>query len=242
MAVNINILNAGNITVNIGSSTPETIMTLSGGTRKSIRLMSSNITPEILLENNIIEENPDENSADDYVVVEPVISIQLAPNITTIDMSYFSQSLESFTAGEDFTTVEDDQFSYYEDLGSFSGPNVTTVGQYAFTGCTSLSSVYLPNATTVGEGAFNDCTSLTSLALPNVTSLGNFSGCSNLMRLEVNSVSGSNLLEFLMSGDLNNNCVIIFSDSMLSGQTAGVIGNELSQNPPEEEPEEQTMD
>jgi len=91
----------------------------------------------------------------------------------------------SYTIPDSVITIEDDAFSYCENLENITIPfGVTSIGKDAFYLCYNLTSVVIPySVTSIGDNAFCGCNGLISITIPaSVINIDNsaFFLCSNL--------------------------------------------------------------
>lgn len=160
MAVYINILNGGDITIGSGGSAPaghpETRFTLQGGTVETANITGT-LDQQWMIANGYFDDN----------------EWSWLKNITQVDI------------GNTVTSIGEGAFHECDGLTSVTIPNsVTSIGLDAFNGCSSLTSINIPDTvTSIGGDAFDSCSSLTSMTIPSsVTSIGDwaFASCSSL--------------------------------------------------------------
>ena len=166
MAVTINVLNAGNMTLGSGGSTPasheETWYKYDGDTEWRTVMLGGTIA---LFDNEGNLTGQIENPWD-IVAIEIGTGTQANP-VTSIgsDAFYGCNGLTSVTIGNGVTIIGDYAFSGCSGLTSVTIPDsVTNIGNYAFYNCSGLTSVTIGNGvTSIGEYAFDSCYILTSV-------------------------------------------------------------------------------
>lgn len=142
MAIHVNTLNGGDITVTTGSSAPtghaETRFTLEGGTVETY-----NITGTLDLQWMVANGYYDEENW------------EWIKNITQADI------------GNTVTSIGANAFSLCDSLTSVTiGNGVTSIGTNAFAECAGLASVTIPdNIESIMSSGFSDCISLTSVTI-----------------------------------------------------------------------------
>ena len=163
MAVYINILNGGNITVGSGgggsSGHAETRFTLEGGTVETHNITGT-LDQQWLIDNGYFDES-------EYTWTKQIAQIDIGNTVTSIGEDAFvaCSSLTSVTIPDSVTSIEASAFDNCSELMSVTiGNNVTSIGNNAFCSCGSLTSVTIPSSVeSIGEDAFTDCSSLTSV-------------------------------------------------------------------------------
>ena len=98
-------------------------------------------------------------------------------------------------------------------LVSVSFPAVSLLSGYVFYDCSSLADVSLPNLQTIQGSAFYMCRTLSQLSFPNlqkISGTGTFSGCYNLISLNLTGVSSVPILS-------NSN---VFTSTPIGGYSA----------------------
>lgn len=187
MAIHINKLDGGNITITTGGSTPagheETWYKYAGDTEwRTVSIQGSII--------GSYDENTGEN-----------IPTTQIPNVTNV---------VELEIGTDVTSIGDSAFLYCDKLTSVTIPNrVLSIGNYVFQGCSGLTSITIPNSvTSIGNGAFSYCSGLTSVTIGNgVTNIASyaFSSCTGLTNVTIgDSVESIGDLAFVGCSGLTN--------------------------------------
>ena len=164
MAIHINTLNGGDITITAGGSTPVEPIAPNGKV-----LYKTSADGEWLQSDADIIDGTFNNFFGKESAVAVVIPSKDAN-------------------GNDVTRITDGVFWDCCGLTSVTIPDsVTYIGEEAFYGCSGLTSVTIPNSvTSIGGSSFYNCSGLTSVTIPDsVTSIGGgaFQGCSNLANL-----------------------------------------------------------
>ena len=163
MAVIIGTLNAGNMTLGSGGSTPatheETWYKYAGDTEWRTTMLGGEIA--------LVDD-----------MGEPTGQIDNPYDIVEIEIGTGTQS-------NPVTSIGDFAFSGCSGLTRVTiGDNVTSIGSYAFSGCNGITSVTIPDSvTSIEDGAFFLCSGLTRVTIPNgVTSIGEnaFEYCNGL--------------------------------------------------------------
>ena len=99
-------------------------------------------------------------------------------------------------SGNNVTSIGMNAFEFSSSLTSMTIPNnVTSIGDYAFSECSSLTNITIGNGvTSIGASAFSDCGELTSVTIPDsVTNVGGmaFYNCNNLTSVTITSNGGN---------------------------------------------------
>lgn len=102
----------------------------------------------------------------------------------------FRKRVKKIIVTGNFTSVEDNAFSGYQNLVSISLPDsVATIGKNAFRNCNALSQFHIPtDLSTIGSYAFSGCASLTQANLPSsLESIGSYAyeNCTSLKSVSV---------------------------------------------------------
>jgi hypothetical protein len=184
MAIHINILNGGDITITTGGSTPSEPTAPNG---KVLYKESANgewLQSDADIANGTFNGFNEKSSA--VAVIIPSKDA-FGDDVTSIGDEAFSGcwGLTSVTIPNSVTSIGSDAFSFCGGLTSVTIPDsVTSIGEDAFYGCNGLTSVTIPNiVTSIGIAAFWGCGGLTSVTIPDsVTSIGEdaFYNCSGL--------------------------------------------------------------
>lgn len=137
-------------------------------------------------------------------VVQPIVdyyagdtNILVLPSwITKIRSSAFRQhALMTGVSGlENVTFIDAYAFADCKALTGISLPKVNNIVTRAFYGCTALASVYMPKVMRIQNQVFYNCTSLTSITFESTpTSIDStaFSGCTNLIEINVPWAEGA---------------------------------------------------
>ena len=170
MAIYINTLNGGSITIGTGGGVldpTKTRFTLQDGTVETY-----DITGTIDLQWMIVNGYFDEN--------------ELA----------WSKTITQADIGNTVTSIGGDVFHGCRGLTSVTiSAGVTLIGEMAFESCSGLASVTIPDSvTSIGNQAFYDFSGLTSVTMPDsVTSIGGyaFSDCSGLTSVTITANGGN---------------------------------------------------
>ena len=190
MAVYINTLIGGDITIGSGGSSPaghpETRFTLEGGT-----VETANITGT--LDKQWLNDNGYLNVSN-MVWLKTITQVDIGNTVTSIGQGAFHEcdGLTSVTIPNSVTSMGSSTFADCTNLTSVTiGEGVTSIEDSAFINCSGLTNVTIGNGvTSIGDAAFQGCTNLTSVTIPDgVTSIGSsaFFNCSGLMSVTFNS-------------------------------------------------------
>ena len=208
MAVYINTLNGGNITIGAGGSSGHADTWYKYANDTDWRTVS--ITGSI--SGDVMEWVPTTQIPD----VSNVVALEIGTNVTTIGdyAFYYCSGLTSVTIGDSVTNIGSKAFSDCSGLTSVTiGNSVTSIGDYAFWGCSGLTSVTIPSSvTSIGDEAFSFCSGLTSVTIPSsVTSIGGgaFNSCSNLTTITVLGKSTAAAQILLAAADVPEGCTIV---------------------------------
>lgn len=108
-------------------------------------------------------------------------------NLTSLNSSQFSSSVDSVYVGNDVTSIGSDTFKDNGNLISVTiSDSTASIGSKAFSYCTGLTSLAIGSSvTTIGSQSFEYCSSLTSVTIPESASIGNyaFMGCTGLKNI-----------------------------------------------------------
>ena len=142
MAVYINTLIGGDITVGSGSSPApeghaETRFTLKGGTVETHNITGT-FDQQWMIDNGYFD-------ADEETWLKTITQADIGNTVTSIGWAAFADG----------------------DLASVTIPNsVMSIGEWVFSGCTELTSVTIPDSmTSIEESAFEGCSGLTSVTI-----------------------------------------------------------------------------
>ena len=171
MAVTINVLNAGNMTLGSSGSTPEP--TAPNG--KVLYKTSADgewLQSDANITNGTFNGFTEKSSA--VAVILP----------------------SKDASGNDVTSIGSRAFEYCNGLTSVTIPDsVTSIESFAFLECSGLTSVTIPDGVkSIGYCAFNSCSGLTSVTIPDsVTSFASyaFSGDSSLTSVTITANGGN---------------------------------------------------
>ena len=198
MAIYINKLNGGNITIGSSGGSaptghPETRFTLQDGTVETYNITGT-LNKQWFIDNGYFDE-------DAGMWLKSITQVDIGNTITSIDNETFNgcSGLMLFIVSDDNTNYKSVNGLLLSKDGKtlIAGVNgdvtipsgVTTIGDYAFYDYSGLTSVEIPNGVTnIGNGVFSACYSLMSVTIPDsVTSIGNyaFSGCSGLTSVTI---------------------------------------------------------
>ena len=193
MAVHINTLNGGNITITTGSTT-----------RAETRVWWSS----------------DDSNYNDYLIegtldCPALIEKGLMPEGSGTEFEpYWNNAPVKVEIGSAVTSIGENAFYGCSRLTSVTIPDsVTIIGDHAFAYCSSLTSVTIPNSVTnIGYMAFDNCSGLTSVTIPDsVASIGNYAfvGCENLTSVTITANGGNaqNVKEDLITKGVPNSGV-----------------------------------
>lgn len=61
--------------------------------------------------------------------------------------------------------IDEDAFSYNDNIESVKSLSATIIGDYAFMGCTNLTSISFPSVTMIGNNTFSDCKKLKTIII-----------------------------------------------------------------------------
>lgn len=169
MAIHINKLDGGNITITTGPATrSETrIWWSSDESNYNDYLIEGALDCPVLIEKGLMPEGSG-TEAPPYWNNQPV-KIEIGSAVTSIGDYVFNvcSNLTSITIPNSVTSIRQGAFSFCRGLTSVTIPaNVTNIEKYAFQGCSGLTSVTIgDNVTSIGEEAFYDCSGLTSVTI-----------------------------------------------------------------------------
>ena len=193
MAVHINTLNGGNITITTGPTT-----------RAETRVWWSS----------------DDSNYNDYLIegtldCPALIEKGLMPEGSGTEFEpYWNNAPVKVEIGSAVTSIGENAFYGCSRLTSVTIPDsVTIIGDHAFAYCSSLTSVTIPNSVTnIGYMAFDNCSGLTSVTIPDsVASIGNYAfvGCENLTSVTITANGGNaqNVKEDLITKGVPNSGV-----------------------------------
>ena len=177
MAVYINILNGGDITV--GSSGGG-----SSGHADTWYKYANDSDWRTVSITGAIEGDPDEETPTTQIPdVGNVVALEIGTDVTSIGWHAFQDcsGMTSITIDNSVTSIGNYAFRYCGGLTSVTIPNsVTSIGDGTFDSCTNLTSVTIPDsATSIGENAFSSCSGLTSVTI--VANGGNAASVKQMM-------------------------------------------------------------
>ena len=167
MAVYINILNGGSITIGSGASptppaNPKTVITFTDNTTQEFE-WSGTITQTTMENAGLVEDS-------EWIAHPTAITIGNA--VTSIGYRAFygcnhENEFVSITIPDSVTSIGEGAFDSCHYLTNISIPsNVTSIGVEAFIGCAGLTSMTIPaSVTSIGQDAFADCFALTTITV-----------------------------------------------------------------------------
>ena len=138
MAININILNGGNITITTGGSAP------AGHADTWVKYTGDTEWTPVSIKGSIYGDSHEMYATTQIPNVHNVVEIEI---------------------GTDVIEIGEAAFAYCSALTNVTIPSVvTSIGEFAFFGCTNLTSVTIPDSVeSIGNHAFQDCSGLTSM-------------------------------------------------------------------------------
>jgi hypothetical protein len=179
MAIYINTLNGGNITVGSGGSPApathaDTWYKYAGDTEwRTVSISGTFEAGSFENESDIdaVELGTNVTSIGDRAFYDcyNMTTLVIPNSVTSIGFQAFSEvgGLTSVTIPDSVTSIGDGAFEFCNGLTSVTiGDSVTSIGRSAFSGCSGLMSVTIPDSvTSIGDWAFSSCSSLTSITV-----------------------------------------------------------------------------
>lgn len=183
--VTIGTLNAGNMTLGSGGSTPsghyETRFTLDDGTVETYDIVGD-LTIQWMTDNGFFDQTLADPEDPTTLWKKKIVSAEIGTGVTNLKSSPITlfgspgqmgpfgvcTSLTNVTISDGVTNIGDATFTMCVSLTDVSIPeSVTTIGNGTFFSCVALSNIIIPNSVrSIGEHAFEDCQSITSINIP----------------------------------------------------------------------------
>ena len=189
MAVHINTLNGGDITITTGGSTPSEPTAPNGKVLYKTSANGEWLQSDANITDGTFNGFTEKNSAVAVIIPSKDASEN---DITGINSSAFSncRGLTNVTIGNGVMSIGSQAFKNCTNLTNVTlSDSMDSIGYQAFYGCSGLTSVTIPDSVgSIGASAFRGCIGLTSVTIPDsVMSIGDgaFYGCSRLANVTI---------------------------------------------------------